>query len=58
VAEKQKLLTFWDIVKMLAERYNLPAEIVESILVDWLCIQYKTATDEVKFPDFNLQVDP
>lgn len=58
MAEKQKLLTFWDIVKILAERYNVHSEIVETILVDGLYIQYKTATDEVEFPDFNLPADP
>ena len=58
MAEKQNLLTFLDVVKILAERHNLPTETVESILIDWTYIQYRAMTDEVKFPDFNLEVDP
>jgi hypothetical protein len=55
--EKQNILTFLDVARILAERYNLPVEIVESILVDWTYIQYKTMTEKVEFPDFNPGID-
>jgi hypothetical protein len=38
----QKTYSFQEVVKLLSEKYGVPFEIVESILVDWLIILHET----------------
>lgn len=49
MAEKQDILTFEDIVKILADRYNVPIEVVEDIIIGFTKILYECMRSEFKF---------
>jgi len=51
MAEKKNLLTFEDIVKIIADRYNVPTEIVEDIIIGFTKILYEGMRSEFKYPE-------
>lgn len=51
----EKLSTFRDIVQALSNKYNVPFEIVESILIDWIKVLYEDMAESLgKLPSFGL----
>jgi len=47
----EELKSFQDVVRELSEKYNVPFEIVESILIDWAKLLYENMRES-----FNLEV--
>lgn len=46
-----ELKSFQEVVRQLSEKYNIPYEIVESILINWTKLLYENMRDS-----FNLEV--
>ena len=45
------LLSFQDIVELIASKYGVPFEIVESILIEWIEILHETARESTSVND-------
>lgn len=45
----QELKSFQDVVKEISEKYGIPFEIVESILIDWSRIIYENMKESFDF---------
>ena len=45
----QDLKSFQDVVRELAEKYNVQYEIVESILIDWTKLLYENMRESFNF---------
>jgi hypothetical protein len=43
------LKSFQDVVRELSEKYNVPFEIVESILIDWTKLLYENMRESFDF---------
>lgn len=46
---REELKSFQDVVRELSEKYNVPFEIVESILIDWTRLLYEDMRESFDF---------
>jgi hypothetical protein len=51
MAERQDLLTIPEIAKIIADKYSVPTEAVEDIIITFVKMLYEGMKGEFEFPD-------